>query len=223
MRLAMICKAETANARYRAILPMRELQRRGHTVIWQEHPSFATLDAGGVPSWDLLHIQQLIGPGDLEKVRHLRANGIAVTWDTDDDITAAPKGSATYKELGRTRGMRKLWDRTVEMAQASHLLTTTTEHLAQRYREAGVAHVQVIENYLAPEAVGRPRQRHQGVVIGLVASDEHHEDLKRLRIADVLGRLLGAHEGVQVIALGLDLKLRDHRYLHQAKLPLDQL
>ena len=176
-----------------------------------------------MPNWDLLHIQQLMGPGDLETVRHLRENGIAVSWDTDDDITAAPKGSATYKELGRKRGMRKLWDRTVEMARASHLLTTTNEHLANRYREAGVEHVQVIENYMGPEDVGRPRTRHQGLVIGLVASDEHHEDLKRLQIAEVLGRLLQNHEGVRVIAPGLDLKLRDHRYLDKLRLPLDQV
>lgn len=223
MRLAMICKAHTPNARYRAILPLRELQRRGHTVCFQDHPSFGVLDAGGKPPWDLLHIQQLMGPGDLEIVKRLRANGIAVTWDTDDDITAAPKGSATYKELGRKRGMRKWWERTVEIAREAHLLTTTNEHLAQRYRDAGVEHAVAIENYMGPEDVGQPRTRHQGLVIGLVASDEHHEDLKRLRIAELLSRLLQSHEGVRVIALGLDLKLKDHRYLHKAKLPLEQV
>lgn len=223
MRLAVICKAQTANARYRAILPLSELQRRGHTVCWQGHPSFETLAAGGVPPWDLFHIQQLFAPQDLQIVRRLRAQGVAVTWDTDDDITAAPKGSATYKELGRKRGMRKLWDRTVEIAQAAHLLTTTNEHLAQRYRDAGIEHVRVIENYMGPEDVGRPRPRHQGLVVGLVASDEHSEDLQRLRIAEVLGRLLQAHEGVRVITLGLDLKLRDHRYFHHARLPLERV
>lgn len=222
MRLAVVCR-DTANARYRAILPLRELQRRGHAVCWPGHPSFEILDAGGVPPWDLLHLQQSIGNGDLETVLRLRAHGVAVTWDTDDDITAAPKGSATYKELGRKRGMRKLFGRTVEMATAAHLLTTTNEHLAQVYRDAGVEHVQVIENYVDPELVARPRARHQGVVIGLVASDEHVEDLERLRIADVLGRILQAHEGVRVIALGRDLKLRDHRYLHHHKLPLDDV
>lgn len=223
MRLAMICKAETANARYRAILPLSDLQRRGHTVFWADHPSFAMLENGKAPPWDLLHVQQLMSPADLDLIRRLRAQGVAVTWDTDDDVTAPPKGSATYKELGRKRGMRKLFERTVEIAQAAHLLTTTSEHLAQRYRDADVEHVRVIENYLAPGDVGLPRPRHQGLVIGLVASDEHSEDLERLRIAEVLGRILQKHEGVRVIALGLDLKLRDHRYFHQLKVPLERL
>ena len=74
-----------------------------------------------------------------------------------------------------------------------------------------------------PEDIGRPRPRHQGLVIGLVASDEHFEDLQRLRIAELLGRLLSEHEGVRVIALGLDLKLRDHRYFHHMRLPVEQM
>lgn len=222
MRLAVMAR-DTANGRYRAVLPLQELHRRGHAVCWPGHPSFEILESGGVPPWDLLHMQQSIGDGDLEIALRLRAHGIAVIWDTDDDIQAAPKGSATYKQLGRKRGMRKLFDRTVEMACAAHLLTATTEHLAQIYRAAGVEHVRAIENHLDPGQVGRPRPRHQGVVIGLVASDEHVEDLERLRIADVLSRILDAHEGIRVIALGRDLKLRDHRYLHQLRVPFDQL
>ncbi len=223
MRLAVICRAETANARYRAILPLRELERRGHTVLWPGHASYETLDAGGVPKWDLLHLQQTMGSGELELIQRLRAAGVAVVWDTDDDMTAAPKGSATYKELGRKRGMRKLFERSVAIGRAAHLLTTTSEAIAQRYRDAGVEHVQVIENYMGPRDVGQPRPRHPGIVIGLVASDEHVEDLKRLRIAEVLARLLREHEGVQVVALGLSLGLRDPRYRHELKIPIEQL
>ncbi len=49
-------------------------------------------------------------------------------------------------------------------------MTTPSAHLAERYREHGVAHVEVIENHLARERIGHPRPRHPGVVIGITAA-----------------------------------------------------
>lgn len=46
MRLGFICEA-TVNAYYRATLPMRALERRGHTVLWPTSPSRIFRKASG--------------------------------------------------------------------------------------------------------------------------------------------------------------------------------
>jgi hypothetical protein len=225
MRLAVLCRADSANGRYRAILPLRELERRGHAVCWPGHPSFKALENGGVPRWDLLHVQQLVSDAHLRLIERLRARGVAVVWDTDDDIREAPKGSETYKSLGGRRGIKRLFARTVALARAAHLLTTTNEHLAQVYRDAGVEHVAAIENYLAPEDVTGTRRRHQGVVVGITAAEEHEDDLRRMRLGEKVRAVLQAHDGVRVVAIGAELGLgeRDHRYTHHRSVPHERL
>jgi hypothetical protein len=223
MRLAVFCRAETSNGRYRAILPLRELERRGHTVMWPGHPSFNVLAEGRAPQWDLLHVQQSTSEGDVETIELLASNGVAVVWDTDDDVSAPPKGSETYKTLGGRRKIRKFFQRTVEIARAAHLMTTTSEHLAQVYRDAGVEHVMAIENYLGREDVEGRRPRHQGVVIGIVAAHEHEVDLKKMRMGELVHDVLRAHDGVRVVSVGADLGIRDHRYRHVRHVPMERL
>lgn len=221
VRIAVIFKDGTANAYYRAILPLAELQRRGHTVLW---PGEWSLDAALArqPEWDLLHVQQFIADDDLASIRQLRERGVAVVWDSDDDVQAAPKGSDPYKALGRRRGLRKHFKRTVDIAAAAQLMTTPSPHLAQVYRDAGVEHVAAIENYVAARDVGARRRRHAGLVIGMTAAGEHDGDLRQMRIAETLERILRAHDGVRVVAIGCDLKLRD-RYAHRSIVPITEL
>lgn len=223
MRLGVIVQEETANAHYRAIGPMRALERRGHRIAWPAHVSYADALAG-VPDWDLLHIHQFMSDADLEVVRRLRAHGVAVVWDTDDDVRSVPRGTETYRRLGGRRRLRRMFEQTAAMARAAHLVTTTSETLARVYRDAGAEHVAVIENYLPPEALdGRRRRRRREIVVGCVAANEHADDLAQLRIPKVLGTLLRAYPEVTVIALGVDLKLRDPRYVHLPKVPFREL
>jgi len=222
VRLGVIFQEETANAHYRAIGPMRALERRGHRIVWPDRVSYADALVG-VPDWDLLHIHQFMSNADLEVVRRLRAHGVAVVWDTDDDARSVPSGTETYRRLGGRRKLRRMFEQTAAIARAAHLVTTTSDTLARIYREAGAEHVAVIENYLAPEALNGARRRRREVVVGCVAANEHAGDLEQLRIAKVLRALLHAHPEVTVIALGVDLKLRDPRYVHRPKVPFHQL
>jgi len=223
MRVAVSCRAETSNGRYRAILPLRELERRGHTVMWPGHPSFEVLAQGRVPKWDVLHVQQSTNEDDVETIEMLARHGVAVVWDTDDDVSAPPKGSETYKTLGGRRKIRKFFQLTVEIARAAHLMTTTNEHLARIYRDAGVEHVKAIENYLGREDLEGRRPRHQGVVIGIVAAHEHEIDLKKMRMGELVHDVLRAHDGVRVVSIGADLKIPDHRYRHVRHVPMERL
>jgi hypothetical protein len=223
VRIATLCRPATSNGRYRALLPLRELEHRGHTVLWPGHPSYGALDNGAVPKWDVLHIQQFFDEEALQLVERLRAQGVAVVWDTDDNILAAPRGSESLRQLGGRRGARRTFERAVKIARLAHLVTTTNAYLAEVYREAGVETVEVIENNLARGDLAHARRRHQGLVIGITAAEEHEPDLRKMRIGKTLQSLLSAHDGVRVVAIGADLRIPGHRYLHHPTVPKEQL
>jgi hypothetical protein len=222
MRLAVVA-SDNANGRYRAYLPLRELERRGHKVAWPGDPSFRALEDHTRPTWDLLHIQRMHDDAALAAMRHVRASGVALTWDTDDDFSAVRRGSEAWHRLGGRRNIRRHFQATIEAARTAHVMTTTSEHLAHVYRGEGIEHVHVIENYLAPgDLVGR-RRRHQGIVIGIVAAGEHEPDLRKLRFAATLERVLERRDGVRVVAIGADLRMQDHRYTWVDSVECDQL
>jgi glycosyltransferase involved in cell wall biosynthesis len=224
MRLGVIFQHESANAHYRSVMPMRELERRGHTIMWPDRCSYDEAIGGDrVPDWDLIHIHQFIGPGDREIVLKLRERGVAVVWDTDDDALSVPKGSETYRRLNGRKELQRIFERCVEMAQAAHLMTTTSEQLAELYRDAGVEHVTVIGNHVLQEDVGRRRPRRPGITIGCTAASEHASDLRQLGISRVLKQILKAHPDVQVTALGVDLGLRSSAYVRHPHVPICEL
>jgi glycosyltransferase involved in cell wall biosynthesis len=223
MRLA--CAAtRSANGHYRVIVPMQEMARRGHTVHWPGDHTFRTLEVGGLPAWDAMHIQQMHDEEGLEIMERLRRAGIAVVWDSDDDISAVTRGSEAWHLHGGRRGLRRHIKRVTQAARTAHLVTTTNEHLATVYREAGAERVVVIENYIAPEDLRHPRRRHQGLVIGVTLAGEHEPDIRKMRFAQMLERLLERHDGVRVAALGIDLRLRsEHRYTYIREVKIDEL
>ncbi len=221
MRIGFACKADTANGRYRVIIPATEMVRRGHSAVAYNSRDTESL-ATRTPPWDLLHMHQIVGDDTIAIVERLKQHGIAVVWDCDDDIRSAPRMRETRRRVGGRRKLKRVHDEAVAMARAAHLMTTTNEHLAQIYRDAGVEHIAVIGNHLEQAWLpGRPR-RHQGVVVGIVASIEHAPDVEQLRIAETLRRIQAEHDHVSVVAFGVDLKLRE-RYSHLPRVPFDQL
>ncbi|MDO8186718.1 hypothetical protein Q5424_05145 [Conexibacter sp. JD483] len=225
LKIAVVCKEGTANAHYRALVPADELVRRGHTTLrGSSDGSFARRVLTTQPSWDVTLMQQMTGEVDLQAARRLRQLGIAVVWDTDDDIRAIPRSSPAYRRMGGRRGIKQAYARTLEIARTAHLMTTPSDHLAAMYREEGVEHVAVIENNLARDAIRHAgRRRHPGTVIGCLAALEHERDLKRLKIGRTLERILATHEGVSVLAIGCDLGIDDPRYRWRTDLSLDEV
>jgi len=207
---------------YRAMLPLRELERRGHRVLWPARNDYERLLATA-PSFDVFFMHHFFREEDLELVRRLAGQGVAVVWDEDDDISATPRHAPVYRRNGRRKGMQREFARSVEVATASSLMTTPSAHLARRYRELGVEHVEVIENHIAPEHVGGERPRHPGVVIGITAAGEHAVDLRKLRMDRVLRRLLEAHEGVRVVTIGWGHDLPPGRHVHHSYVPIEAL
>ena len=109
------------------------------------------------------------------------------------------------------------------MARRAHLFTTPNATLAERYRQAGVTQIRVIENHLPRQFLGVPRRPHRGLVIGWLAGLQHAADSRRLGIPQTLRNILDRHADVQVATLGHDLGFRHPRYLHRAHVPFPEL
>ncbi len=212
----------TANCHYRVEMPLRELARRGHEVLWpgqyDPHPVGA-----GRAGFDVLLMHHFFSEEALRFVELLNAAGVAVVWDKDDDIEVTPKWVPAYKAYGGRRGLKRSFAQSVAVARASSLMTTPSPHLAARYQAAGVEHVEVIENYLAPEDIGLPRPRRPGIVIGMCAGAEHREDHKSLGIDKALTRLLRERDGVRVVSIGEDHDLPEARHVRHAQVPITEL
>jgi hypothetical protein len=211
MRIATLYVEGTANAYYRVQVPLRELERRGHKILWPgRYPPSRVFS--GTPKFDVFLLHHLHRQEDIDLVRRLREQGVPTVWDVDDDIFARRIGQQ-LRETPRQRRERKDLDaRTVEVAREATVITTPSKHVAQRFRDEGAACAEVIENYVSPDDAARPRRRHQGIVIGLTAAREHDHDIKKLKIPKTLARLLEVDPGVRIVSIGLDLDLMTPRY-----------
>ncbi|MDW5594450.1 hypothetical protein VSS74_08885 [Conexibacter stalactiti] len=201
---------DTANGYYRAQLPLAALQARGHKVVC--HHAGAVLARGyDLPSSDLVFLHRGCYPEHLELVRNCAAQAIPVVWDNDDDLAALPK--ATRAQNGHSkRTSLGFFKRSVEIARAASLMTTSSEEIARIYRELGAPSVQVIENQVAgAEPIGSG-SRDRSLVIGYTGAVEHAEDLRKLKFAKLLDRLLEEHPRVRFVSVGIDLGLQSPRY-----------
>ncbi len=222
MRIGGIFASETANAHYRAILPLRALEARGHRILWP--PAGATNAAHyEIPDCDALLLHRCLMPAHLDFVQRLREARIAVVRDNDDDIATLPKLTRNWNGRSR-RETRQDFERTVEIARAASLMTTPSRRLAEIYGERGVR-VQVIENALSASELARPepRRRRPGVTIGYVGGLEHLDDLKKLKLAKALERLLRERDDVRVVSIGVPFGFRSPAYEERGQIPIQRL
>jgi glycosyltransferase involved in cell wall biosynthesis len=208
-----------ANAYYRAIYPVKAMERRGHQIVAPPDGQGA-VDPHRLLGCDVVHIYRRCDEPTRRVLAELVRNGTPLTYDNDDDFTAVPKEAPEYRKLGGLEGQRG-FARSVRAAKLASVFTTTNERLAEKYRRAGVERTEAIGNYLAPEAL-RPRHRHDDVVIGWVAGGEHRADVARIPIAGALERLIADHHNVRVECIGVDLRLPE-RYRHDAELHFREL
>ncbi|HUA74972.1 MAG TPA: hypothetical protein VL988_09475 [Solirubrobacteraceae bacterium] len=210
MKLGFMCPPIN-NAYYRAIIPMRALESRGHTVVWPTRLGEDT-PTRDLLTCDLVHCYRR---GDrTEDLKQLGDRGVAITFDNDDDFALA-EVSDGGSGLAGNRYNRKIARRLLQAAGQCDLVTTPSEVLADSYRRSGIEHAVVIPNYLDRGMFGfGSTSRHVGVVVGWVAGREHQLDLERVPILNALRQLLDAHEDLRVLTVGLRLPLRSDRYEH---------
>ncbi|MDO8187018.1 hypothetical protein Q5424_21045 [Conexibacter sp. JD483] len=222
MRIGGIFASETANAHYRAILPLRALEARGHRILWPP-PGADAAAHYEVPACDALLLHRGLMPAHLDFVERLRAARIAVIWDNDDDIASLPKLTRNWNGRSR-RETKQDFERTVEIARAASLMTTPSRRIAEIYGERGAC-VQVIENALTARELARPesRRRRPGVTIGYVGGLEHFDDVRKLKLAKVLERLLRERDDVRVVSIGVSFGFRSPAYEERGQIPVQRL
>lgn len=211
MRIAVLTPERTPNVLYRAVMPMEELGRRGHVVGTAE-----VVGMRGLPSvaecsgFDVVYVWQMSHEPVRRLVRGLKANGVPVIWDSDDDITAVPKQAQGYGDFKGVRG-RRIWSDTQKMIRAVDAITTPSPVLARAFADAGQEHVRVIENHVP--LVGSPRGVDRDeVVVGWVAMSEHGVDVEQLGLRETLTRVLDARPAIRVESIGIALDLDPTRY-----------
>jgi glycosyltransferase involved in cell wall biosynthesis len=198
------------NAQYRAFQPMRAMARRGHDVFWPPSEQ-GEMDLERLRLCDVVHVYRRCDDHARRVVAELLESGTAVTFDIDEDLTALPKAASSHKQPRGVEGRRQFMG-AVKLGRMAQAFTTTNELLAEKYRDAGVEPVEVIGNYLVPDA-DRPRVEHDGIVIGWLAGAGHRADAKRLRVREILRQVLAAHPQARVECIGVDLGLTE-RYRH---------
>jgi glycosyltransferase involved in cell wall biosynthesis len=210
----------TSNAYYRAIIPMRAVERRGHTVVWPETlGEDAPLRA--LAECDVVHCYRR--PERFDDLRRLSERGVALTFDNDDNYAAASVGERGDGLQG-WRFNQAVSRALLKCATLADLTTTPSGALAEIYRSSGAPEVRVVENALERTMPGfGTRERHDGVVVGWIAGSEHRVDLEGLQLSAALGRMLDAHGDARVLSVGLKLPLRPDRYEHVPEVPFPRL
>jgi hypothetical protein len=222
MEIGVIVPNTLPNPAYRAIWPMEDLMRRGHRVRFQVVPFATSMPSpDGYLDFDVVYIWQLFEPNVRDFTKQLQAAGVAVLWDSDDDIRSIPKGAVNYREIGGMRGQRA-WAEMQAMIRMADVVTTTGAALETLYRAAGQSEVRVIENFL-PD-VGRCRSVGRGdIVVGWVAGGEHATDLRPLALRAALSRVLEARPDLSIETIVLALDLDSPRYHRHGSIPITEL
>jgi hypothetical protein len=104
-------------------------------------------------------------------------------------------------------------------------VTASSPPIAERFREYGGEHVEVLENYVQDRALtvtASPRGDGD-VLFGWLAGNEHHLELERVGIRDAVGRLLDAHERLRFRSIGVSLGLRHARFEHVPRVDFFEL
>lgn len=205
MRIAVLSDFSMTNSRYRSF-PLCELVQRGHDVTTQDCGS--NIDARRLLDADVVHVHRYHDAVMQEVLRWIRSMGVAVVWDNDDRSGEGPmdlkRGALRHQRLHRD---------IARTLRSAHVVTTTSEALAEMFGQLGAERVVKVENFLpASYDVRAPRRRDDGLVIGWVAAFEHVQDAEQLRIRELLLRLLERHHDLRVEMLGVDLRLPPDRY-----------
>ncbi|MER7488700.1 glycosyltransferase [Streptomyces sp. NPDC126497] len=189
----VVYPADTGGCGYfRLIWPAELLAAAGHDVeirppedrglklrIGADDRVEDVLDVGGV---DVLVFQRLTHEWMAAAVPLLRAKGIAVVVDVDDDLTTVHPRNPAYESMHprfagrvdpRTRQVRRhSWQHLADACRAATLVTVSTPALLDRYARHGRGHV--IHNHLPDSYFGAAHE--DSGVVGWPASLASHPD-----------------------------------------------
>ncbi len=163
MNIFFLTETESGCYKWRAAIPGKYLQRRGHSV------QVLSSELRGYEDPDVLVISRAHFLEAYKIVEWCKANSIRVVFDTDDALDMVPRESLYYKGL---QPRIPLYEFLLEEADA---VTTTTETLATHLRSWN-SNVIVIPNCVDPEE-WQPQPRTDGVRVGWSGATNHFLDL----------------------------------------------
>ena len=151
VRLGFICDPSN-NAYYRAIFPMRALERRGHTVVWPARLGEDVPFRGSPPATSCTATEAPTASKTYADSQHAASQSPSITTITTPQRSSAKAARGSPGNRYNNKISREM----LKMAATADLTTTPSEILAQAYRDAGIEHVKVIENYLSAKCSGSP-------------------------------------------------------------------
>jgi hypothetical protein len=223
MRLGAVGQ-DGANAYYRLLLPLMAMRERGHDVVHVVQEYKRVIDVRPLLRCDAVHIHRpALLYDDGEVVTKLLDAGITVGFDEDDNVIDMPQGLEERTDQPWLPRARRNFELLLEHVSRVQLVTTPSDHLADRFEAAGAANVHVVDNYL-PGAFSRVApQGHDGLVIGWHAGREHLVDAELLGLVPMLERVLEKHPDVRVVTINIDLKMEHERYACEEAMPIEAL
>jgi hypothetical protein len=223
MRLGAVAQ-EGANGYYRLLMPLMAMRERGHDIVHVEQEYKRVIDIRQLAGCDFVHIHRpALLYDDGEVVTRLLGAGVVVGFDEDDNVLDMPEGLEERTDQPWLPRARRNFELLLEHVSRVQLVTTPSDHLADRFEAAGAENVHVIDNYL-PGAFNRVQpQGHEGVVIGWHAGREHLVDAERLELVPMLERVLDAHQDVRVVTINVELEMAHERYSWEDAMPLELL
>jgi hypothetical protein len=212
------------NAFYRLLLPLMAMQERGHDIVHVVQEIGTPIDIAPLRGCDHVQIHRpALLYDDGAVVTRLLDAGISVGFDEDDNILDAPEGLEELTGQHWLPRSKRNFELLLEHVHRAHVVTTPSDHLADRFEAAGARSVEVIDNYL-PGAFNRVEaQGHDGLVIGWHAGREHLLDAEALGLRETLVRILDAHRDVLVVTVNIDLELDHERYRCEELIPIERL
>ncbi|HET6449195.1 MAG TPA: glycosyltransferase [Conexibacter sp.] len=223
MRLGAVAQ-DGANGYYRLLLPLMAMRERGHEIVQVEQEYKRVIDIAPLAHCDFVHIHRpaiLYDDGDV--VTRLLDRGIAVGFDEDDNVVDMPLGLEDRTDQPWAPRARRNFELLLDHVARVDLVTTPSDHLADRFEAAGARNVHVVDNYL-PGAFNRVEpEGHDGLVIGWHAGREHLVDAEGLGLAATLERILDAHPDVRVETINIEIGMTHERYRREGVVPIDRL
>lgn len=191
MRVAVYPADRHGCGHHRLIWPTEELLRLGHDVVlvtpqdrflrmYVDDDTDSVVDVDLPDDVDVVVLQRVTHRYLAQVVNVIRAKGIAVVVDVDDDLSTVHPSNPAWRDLHpkRERYVRSAtphmhsWHHLAQACRDATLVTATTPALARRYAVHG--RCVVLPNYLAEHYYGLPHE--DSAVLGWPASLASHPD-----------------------------------------------
>jgi glycosyltransferase involved in cell wall biosynthesis len=178
MKIFFVTPFNTGCSKWRAEIPAKYLQKRGHAVHFYEERMNS-----GCP--DVIVFARAYTDNLLPLYQWAKSRKLRVVYDTDDAIDCVDKSNPAYA-FSRSR-----LDQTLFMITNADAVTTTTPELADHLRQWNPV-VAIIPNSIDPEEwTIHPRSRNRETRIGWAGGSTHYRDIALVMeaLSDLQGKL----------------------------------